>query len=82
METKKLKGKDTFTKAEIEKLRELIRQRVAPLSASDGSKKYRDKRLRDEMRDLGFYGGHDWGIRDMQEADLDQLIKDKRIKIQ
>ena len=74
METKKLKGKDTFTKAEIRELRELIRERVtAPRS--------QQKRIRDAMRDLGFYGRDDWGIRDMQEADLDRLIKEKRINV-
>lgn len=75
METKKLKGKDTFTKEEIEKLRELIRQRVA--APSD-----KQKGIRAKMRKLGFYGQDDWDITDMQETDLDRLIHEKRIKIQ
>ena len=74
METQKLKGKDTYKKEDVEHLRELIRERViAPRS--------QQKRIRDAMRDLGFYGRDDWGIRDLQEADLDRLIKEKRIKV-
>ena len=68
-----MKGKTTFTQAEIEKLLELIRQRVQAT---------RDKKkgIRNKMRQIGFYGS-DFGIIDMQEADLDNLIKTGRIEV-
>lgn len=71
-----MKGKDTFTAAEIADLRELIRLRVKAHTKSE------QKRIRDKMRKIGFYGGDDWGIRDYQETDLDRLISCGQIKIQ
>ena len=62
-----MKGKNAFTEQEIEALRELIRQRVK----ADSSKQ---KRIRDKMRAIGFYGRDDFGIVDMTESDLDMLL--------
>lgn len=67
-----MKGKNVFTKQEIEELRELIRQRVK-------ADRYAQKRIRDKMRKIGFYGGDDFGIIDMTIEKFDKLIADKRI---
>lgn len=68
-----MKGRYVFTKSEINELRELIRQRVK----ADSSKQ---KRIRDKMRTIGFYGRDDFGIVDMTESDLDMLLESGRIK--
>ena len=68
-----MKGTNVFTKSEINELRELIRQRVK----ADSSKQ---KRIRDKMRAIGFYGRDDFGIVDMTESDLDMLLESGRIK--
>ncbi len=68
-----MKGKNVFTKQEIEELRELIRQRVK-------ADRNAQKRIRDKMRKIGFYGGDDFGIIDMTESDLDMLLESGRIK--
>jgi len=71
---KDLKGKDTFTQSEINKLEELIQIRnYTPSSEQKG--------IRDKMRKLGFYGRDDWGITNLQLGDLHRLIKNKEIKI-
>ena len=69
-----MKGKDTFTKLEIKKLEELILLRTN--TSSSGQKKIRDK-----MRELGFFGRDDWGISNLQVSDLHLLIKTGRIRI-
>ena len=69
-----MQGKNQFTQAEIDRLRELIRQRVK----ADRSKQ---PGIRRKMRSIGFYGRDDFGITDLQESDLDRLIRDKRITV-
>lgn len=69
-----MQGKNQFTQAEIDHLRELIRQRVK----ADRSKQ---SGIRRKMRSIGFYGRDDFGITDLQESDLDRLIRDKRITV-
>ncbi len=71
---KGLKGKDTFTQSEINKLEELIQ--IRKNTPSSGQKSIRDK-----MRNIGFYGRDDWGITDLQLDDLHRLIRNKEIKI-
>ncbi|MDR1699272.1 MAG: hypothetical protein LBR75_05575 [Prevotellaceae bacterium] len=39
------------------------------------------KAIRDKMRAIGFYGGDDWGIYDLQVRDLENLIESGRIKV-
>lgn len=69
-----MKGKDTFTQAEISELRNLIRERIkADIS--------RQKVIRSKMRKIGFYGFDDFGIVDMQPADFERLINSGRIKV-
>lgn len=69
-----LKGKDTFTQSEINKLEELIRIRNNMPSS-------KQKNIRDKMRNIGFYGRDDWGITDLQLCDLHTLINKKEIKV-
>ena len=69
-----MKGKNLFKPEEIDRLRELIRLRVM-------ADKTTQKRIREEMRKIGFYGRDDFGITDLQESDLDRLIREKRITI-
>lgn len=71
---KELKGKDTFTCAEIAQLIELIKLRNRTESS-------RQKGVRDKMRAIGFYGRDDWGIVDLQLSDLENLIRSGEIKI-
>lgn len=69
-----MKGKSIFTKAEINRLFELIKQRRnAPSNKQKG--------IRDKMRRIGFYGWDDWGIRDCKESDLQRLIDNKQITV-
>lgn len=75
-----MKGKDHFTKHEIATLKRLIRIRVE-LSQQSGTKN-EQKKVRDRMRSIGFYGGDDWGIFDCQESDLDRLIDSGLIKVE
>lgn len=69
-----LKGKDTFTQSEINKLEELIKIRNNTPSS-------KQKNIRDKMRNIGFYGRDDWGITDLQLSDLHTLINKKEIKV-
>lgn len=69
-----LKGKNTFTLAEIRKIEELIKLRI--ITAASGQKSIRQK-----MRNIGFYGRDDWGINDMQLSDLKRLIDTGKIKV-
>lgn len=72
---KKLKGKNLFTQKEINELKRLITLRVNSTNKSE------KKKLRDKMREIGFYGRDDWGINDCQIADLERLIYEGRIKV-
>ena len=72
---KKLKGKNLFTLKEINELKRLITLRVNSTNKSE------KKKLRDKMREIGFYGGDDWGINDCQIADLERLVSEGRIKV-
>ena len=69
-----LKGKNIFSQEEIDELRELIRKRIR--ADRSGQKK-----IRDRMRKIGFYGSHDFGITDLQPRDLESLIESGRIKV-
>ena len=69
-----LKGKIIFNQEEIDELRELIRKRIR--ADRSGQKK-----IRDRMRKIGFYGSHDFGITDLQPRDLESLIESGRIKV-
>ena len=72
---KKLKGKYLFTQKEIEELKRLITLRVNSTNRSE------KKKLRNKMREIGFYGGDDWGINDCQIADLERFVSEGRIKV-
>lgn len=76
METNKRKGKDTFTKAEIDQLRQLIIELSSLPVIHDPRKKIRRK-----IRELRFFIHDDWKIRNIKESDLDRLIKDGKIKV-
>ena len=67
-----MKGKNAFTEQEIEELRELIRQRVKADSSMQ-------KRIRDKMRAIGFYGRDDFGIVNMTVEKFDKLIAEEQI---
>lgn len=70
-----MKGKNIFTEKEIDELKRLITLRANSTSKSE------QKKLRDKMRKIGFYGRDDWGINDCQIADLERLIYEGRIKV-
>lgn len=67
-----MKGRNTFTRKEIAKLKELITLRTQ-------SNTVEQKQFREEMRKLGFYGRDDWEITDLQVTDLEQLIESGKI---
>jgi len=69
-----MKGKNEFTKGEIAQLKSLIAERCK----ADSSKQ---KGIRAKMRKLGFYGGDDFGIKDMTIEKFEKLIEDEKIKI-
>lgn len=69
-----MKGKNEFTKAEVADLRRLINQRC---NADRGEQ----KKIRDKMRKIGFYGRDDFGITDMSVEKFDNLIASGEIKI-
>ena len=69
-----MKGKDTFTSAEIAELRVLIAMR-------QNASRDCQKQIRNRMREIGFYGRDDWGIIDCKPVDLEELINTGRIKI-
>ena len=58
-----MRGKDTFKSAEINKLEGLIILRNRTPSSEQ-------KAIRQKMRDIGFYGKDDWGVTNLQVADL------------
>ena len=62
-----MKGKNTFTQYEIEQLKELIKERVQAPSN-------KQKHIRDKMRAIGFYGWADFGLKDCQLSDFENLI--------
>ena len=72
---KKLKGKNLFTQKEINELKRLITLRVNSINKSE------KKKLRDNMRKIGFYGRDDFGIFDCKVSDLERLIKQGRITV-
>jgi uncharacterized protein YjhX (UPF0386 family) len=69
-----MKGKSVFTSKEIENLESLIKLRVAAPSSEQ-------KKIRDKMREIGFYGRDDWGIHDCKIEDLRKLITTKMITV-
>lgn len=69
-----MKGKNTFTKEEARQLLSLIQMRIH----ADRSEQ---KKIRNKMRNIGFYGGDDFGISDLQPEDFEQLIASGRIEI-
>jgi hypothetical protein len=71
---RELKGKDRFTSDEIKKLEELIKLRIKTPASGQ-------KSIRQKMRNIGFYGQDDWGIKDLQLADLHRLINNKTIEV-
>ncbi len=70
----KLKGKDLFTELEIENLKNLIKKRIV-------STKNQQKHIREQMRNIGFYGRDDWGIYDLQLSNFEELLINKKIQI-
>lgn len=69
-----MKGRCVYTFLEIERLKMLIIQR----NKADRDKQ---KSIRRQMRELGFFGGDDFGIRDCKLEDLDRLIRSGKIKV-
>lgn len=70
---KELKGKDKFTQEEIKELERLIRLRCNAQSKGE------QKKLRDAMRAIKFYGRDDWGISNMTIEKFHNLLRDKLI---
>lgn len=70
----KLKGKNVFTKQEADALRALIKLRV-------NAGRSEQKRIRDKMREIGFYGRDDWEIFNCQLQDFERLIFEGYITI-
>ena len=70
-----MKGKNTFTQKKIDELKRLMTLRENSTSKSE------QKKLRDKMRKIGFYGGDDFEIYDCKVADLETLISTGRIKV-
>ena len=70
-----MKGKNVFTVEEIEALKKLISLRV---KVDD---KATQKKIRDVMRRIGFYGGDDFGVYDCQIYDLERLIRNGEITV-
>lgn len=69
-----MKGKDTFSQEDFDELIALIRERSNVPSRQQ-------KKLRDRMRNMGFYGRDDWGITDCKVEDILQLVKTGHIRI-
>lgn len=69
-----MKGKNVFSQSEYDELERLVIRRVnAPSS--------HQKRIRDQMRALGFYGRDDFGITDLRIEDLRRLRKSGRVVV-
>ncbi len=71
--SKELKGKDKFTQEEIKELERLIRLRCNAQSKGE------QKKLRNAMRAIKFYGRDDWGISNMTIEKFHNLLRDKLI---
>lgn len=69
-----MKGKSVFTIAEIALLRGLIAKR-------QNASRDEQKKIRSQMRAIGFYGRDDWGIQDCHLSNFDALIESGQIKI-
>ena len=69
-----MKGKDTFTQAEIYELKSLIKEKIS-------ANKNQQKSIQAKMRKIGFYSSDDFGISDLQPLDFENLIKSNRIKV-
>jgi hypothetical protein len=69
-----MKGKNTFTQTEITQLKQLIQLRI---KANPSEQKF----IRNQMRNIGFYGRDDFGILDLQPDDLNSLLQSGTIKI-
>ena len=63
-----MKGKSSFTIAEISEIKRLISLRIK----ADRSTQ---KSIRNKMRKIGFYGRDDFGIQDCQLSDFENLIR-------
>jgi len=68
-----MKGKNVFSKREIELIESLIIKRC-------NAEKAQQKNIRSKMRNLGFYGS-DYGVSDMTIEKFHRLIDDGEIKI-
>ena len=69
-----MKGKNEFTQNEINEIVDLIRKRCS-------ADRKEQKRIRADMRRIGFYGRDDFGIFDMTEEEFYRLIESKKIII-
>ena len=69
-----MKGKNEFTQIEINEIVDLIRKRCS-------ADREEQKRIRADMRRIGFYGRDDFGIFDMTEEKFYRLIESKKIII-
>lgn len=70
-----MKGKNKFSTEEANELRILIRKRCNAESSQQ-------KRIRDKMRRIGFYGEKDFGIKDMTIEKFETLIRIGQIVIE
>lgn len=68
-----MKGKNLFSKREVELIESLIQQRC-------NAERSQQKGIRNKMRNLGFYGS-DYGVTDMTIEKFHCLIKSGKIKI-
>ena len=69
-----MKGKNTFTIAEIAELKKLIGLRNLATRSEQ-------KKIRARMRRIGFYGKADWGINNCQVSDLESLVRSGQITV-
>ena len=74
-----MKGKNEFTQNEINEIVALIRKRCS--TPQSEQKQIRNKKIRDKMRNIGFYGKDDFGVYDMTEEKFYRLIESKKIII-
>lgn len=69
-----MEPKEIFSLEEIDALKELIEKRTM-------ASRNEQKTIRQQMRDMGFYGGKKYGIYNLQLSDLDDLIQSGRITL-
>jgi len=69
-----MKGRNTFTNIEIAELEKLIVLRTKTPASGQ-------KAIRQKMRKIGFYGKDDWGITNLQLADLKTLVNSGQINV-